>query len=464
MKRASMFVLFMMVSAMAAGPGAGVEITQYSVEFEELLQNMMDNYWLEDGSWYQDEGGYDGPQYSAEVFYRLAGDGWGAIYEARANRTVEHVMGMAGLEDLLEILQSGDPGRLFEVGASLPALIYGQRSYTGSMSYPWDTNLPFICIAVSELIRGGQEFRPLNAYSAPGAVAYYDLLIAETYADRGNSSKSAELARSAYGLLAAADALWVAEDEDTGAYQAEQYMHGVWDWGIILQALALAYRGSGDTAYLDRASDLVNYLDRHHWDACTATDRPCPGYSHGIPHTGKHLSGNHLVCKALLHLYDATGDSRYLDRARETIEFMLHPVLYCEDTLFPGHKISRHDWSASGGVASWACSGCNLALLGCIYEFNRLVEEGPGGVKLLPTCMVATASFGTSMRGKIDTLRQFRDGPLSRSSMGRRLVAWYYRACPPAADWLGSHPVAAKLVRIMLLPVVGLAQVSNSIL
>jgi hypothetical protein len=61
------------------------------------------------------------------------------------------------------------------------------------------------------------------------------------------------------------------------------------------------------------------------------------------------------------------------------------------------------------------------------------------------------------MEGKIHTLRSFRDRYLLTSDPGRSLVEFYYENSPPAADVIRSRGWLRAAVRILLLPLVGLA-------
>jgi len=74
-----------------------------------------------------------------------------------------------------------------------------------------------------------------------------------------------------------------------------------------------------------------------------------------------------------------------------------------------------------------------------------------------PGCFIATASFGTGMAGKIDVLRAFRDRVLLAGETGSHLVQAYYRSSPPVAEFIRERPALGALVRVLLLPVVGLA-------
>jgi hypothetical protein len=101
----------------------------------------------------------------------------------------------------------------------------------------------------------------------------------------------------------------------------------------------------------------------------------------------KTLSSNHLTSRGLLILYDATGDTAWLDRAHKILVFMTDPVaIYSDDLRFPGYSIFAHDWSAYSGPSGCSCSGCNFSVLAAIYMYNRLDQEGPGGVDPLNVC------------------------------------------------------------------------------
>jgi len=73
-----------------------------------------------------------------------------------------------------------------------------------------------------------------------------------------------------------------------------------------------------------------------------------------------------------------------------------------------------------------------------------------------PNCFVATAAFGTAMEGKIDALRSFRDATLGKSPTGRAFVEAYYQHSPPVARAIAERPWLRAIVRVLLLPVVGL--------
>jgi hypothetical protein len=74
-----------------------------------------------------------------------------------------------------------------------------------------------------------------------------------------------------------------------------------------------------------------------------------------------------------------------------------------------------------------------------------------------PTCYIATATFGTELEDKTDVLRSFRDEYLLNNALGKAFVTVYNRYSPPLADCIAERNWLRSLVRILLLPVIGLA-------
>jgi len=98
--------------------------------------------------------------------------------------------------------------------------------------------------------------------------------------------------------------------------------------------------------------------------------------------------------------------------------------------------LSTLPWDIYGGIA---------AVVGLAYGILWLSEDSP--------CMVATAAYGTPMAAQISLLRQFRDSWLLDSAAGTAFVDLYYRNGGVVADYVGRHPWAARLVRLVLYPV-----------
>jgi hypothetical protein len=75
-------------------------------------------------------------------------------------------------------------------------------------------------------------------------------------------------------------------------------------------------------------------------------------------------------------------------------------------------------------------------------------------------CFIATAVFGDIDAPQVEHLRALRDNFLLRTSLGRGFVRSYYRWSPPVADWLEEHAMLSRVVRISLMPMVGLSEMA----
>lgn len=73
------------------------------------------------------------------------------------------------------------------------------------------------------------------------------------------------------------------------------------------------------------------------------------------------------------------------------------------------------------------------------------------------SCFVATVAYGNGDYPSVKVLRQFRDRYLLTSSWGKSFVRWYYRNGPDLAAAFKSSSVSRFLVRLALLPLVGIA-------
>jgi hypothetical protein len=73
------------------------------------------------------------------------------------------------------------------------------------------------------------------------------------------------------------------------------------------------------------------------------------------------------------------------------------------------------------------------------------------------SCFIATAAYGSSMERHVKILRTFRDRYLLSRTAGRWFVNTYYRFSPPLANCIASHDSLRVMVRLSLLPVVGMS-------
>ncbi len=72
-------------------------------------------------------------------------------------------------------------------------------------------------------------------------------------------------------------------------------------------------------------------------------------------------------------------------------------------------------------------------------------------------CFIATAAYGTIIHPYVHLLRDFRDRYLLTNQAGRSFVRLYYRYSPPVADYIAGRPVLRLVVRILLLPFIGMS-------
>jgi hypothetical protein len=72
-------------------------------------------------------------------------------------------------------------------------------------------------------------------------------------------------------------------------------------------------------------------------------------------------------------------------------------------------------------------------------------------------CFIATAAFGSPMEAHVTILKNVRDNYLLPCSLGRSFVITYYKYSPPVAHFIAKHEILRAVVRIGLLPVVGVS-------
>ncbi len=79
------------------------------------------------------------------------------------------------------------------------------------------------------------------------------------------------------------------------------------------------------------------------------------------------------------------------------------------------------------------------------------------------TCFIATAAYGSMMEPHVKTLRDFRDKFMLGNEIGKSFVRLYNTYSPPIADFIAKHNSLRAMVRISLLPVVGISWVALKI-
>jgi 5'-nucleotidase/UDP-sugar diphosphatase len=82
---------------------------------------------------------------------------------------------------------------------------------------------------------------------------------------------------------------------------------------------------------------------------------------------------------------------------------------------------------------------------------------GPEG-RMLVGCVVATAAYGSPLEEKVGLLRDFRDRILMKSQAGKKFVSFYYAHGVPVAKAIAQSEWLKAMVRVMLLPLIGVAK------
>jgi hypothetical protein len=78
-------------------------------------------------------------------------------------------------------------------------------------------------------------------------------------------------------------------------------------------------------------------------------------------------------------------------------------------------------------------------------------DSGGGG------CFIATAAYGSPLASHIKVLSKFRDHFLLTNGIGKRFVRFYYTYSPPVADFIEKHDSLRMMVRLGLIPLVGVS-------
>jgi hypothetical protein len=99
----------------------------------------------------------------------------------------------------------------------------------------------------------------------------------------------------------------------------------------------------------------------------------------------------------------------------------------------------------------------DLTANGTIIDQGAPGNPSSGGDDSSSNCFIATAAYGSYMEPHVLVLRDFRDRFLLNNSVGNAFVRLYYTCSPPVADFIAKHGVLRAVVRIGLLPFVGMS-------
>jgi len=87
-------------------------------------------------------------------------------------------------------------------------------------------------------------------------------------------------------------------------------------------------------------------------------------------------------------------------------------------------------------------------------------------IPLIPSCLIATAAYGSPLSPQVQALRSFRDGLVLKTFAGSQFMkafnAWYYSFSPSVAPIVSNWPSLAAIVRTLIYPLLGILQVAAS--
>lgn len=102
-------------------------------------------------------------------------------------------------------------------------------------------------------------------------------------------------------------------------------------------------------------------------------------------------------------------------------------------------------------------------LTGGLYDLIVMNPDGSSGTLkdafsvTQDECFIATAAFGSKLEPAVVLLRSFRDQFLLTNTWGQTFVKFYYHHSPPIASFIADNEAVKWLVRVGLVPIVGLA-------
>ncbi len=82
-----------------------------------------------------------------------------------------------------------------------------------------------------------------------------------------------------------------------------------------------------------------------------------------------------------------------------------------------------------------------------------------------PSCLIATATFGSELAPEVQFLRDFRDNQILHTAAGSAFMivfnAWYYSFSPSVAGYESTHVVEQTMMKGVLYPLVGILKLSS---
>lgn len=106
----------------------------------------------------------------------------------------------------------------------------------------------------------------------------------------------------------------------------------------------------------------------------------------------------------------------------------------------------------------YARNGIVMNATAGLGDSQSAIPEKVNGLLDNKNCFIATAAYGSGDEKDVETLRQFRNQFLLKTSFGKKFVRFYYQISPPIAEFIAQHEFLKILVRGALSPFVLMAQ------
>ena len=126
------------------------------------------------------------------------------------------------------------------------------------------------------------------------------------------------------------------------------------------------------------------------------------------------------------------------------------------DQLWNSLTSTAIDMGVSGKDNIYGYGRLNLDINAAIPS-STTVAAGGGGGGGGGGCFIATAAYGSYTAPYVMILRKIRDRILLANSIGKSFVNLYYKYSPPMAEFIAHHDNVKMLVRLSLLPLVGIS-------
>jgi len=125
------------------------------------------------------------------------------------------------------------------------------------------------------------------------------------------------------------------------------------------------------------------------------------------------------------------------------------------DQLWNSLTSTAIDMGPSGKDNIYGYGRLNLDINAAVPSSNTVTTIGGGGGG--GGCFIATAAYGSYAAPSVLILRGMRDRFLLTNSIGKSFVNLYYKYSPPVAKFIANHHYVKILVRLSLLPLVGIS-------